>query len=135
MTSYILKIIFYLLILVSPICGLAQEKSNDKNIARAEQMFNFLLQNQADSLYDNLSETVKPIVQKQQFQGILKLMEPQVGFYKKHGPWEIQEMAGHKCYVSMVQFEKAELGAVVVLDPQRKLMGIQLVPPTAVKKE
>ncbi len=135
MTSYILKIIFFLLILVSPLDGLAQEESKDENIVRAEQMFNFLLQDQADSLYNNLSETVKPMVQKQQFQGILKLMEPQVGPYQKHGPWEIQAMAGHKCYVSMVQFEKAELGAVVVLDPQKKLLGIQLVPPAAVKKE
>ncbi len=135
MTSYIIKIIFFLLILVSPLGGLAQEKSNDENIARAEQMFRFLLQDQADSLYDSLSETVKPMVQKQQFQGILKMMEPQVGPYQKHGPWEIQEMAGHKCHVSMVQFKKAELGVVVVLDTQKKLLGIQLVPPSAVKKE
>jgi tRNA A37 N6-isopentenylltransferase MiaA len=119
--------------MLCPISGMAQEK--DTNIDRAEQMFVFLLQDQADSLYENLSEKVKPMVQKQQFKGILKQLEQQAGPYQKHGSWEIQEIMGQKCYVSMVQFEKAELGALVIFDTDLKMLGIQLVPASAVKKE
>ena len=112
----------------------AQDLS-DPNMARAEKMFGFLLQNQADSLYENMSAQVKPMVQKQQLEGIMKKVEPQVGKYQKHGKWETQEIMGQKCYVSMVQFEKTELGALVIFDPQGKMLGIQLVPANAVKKE
>ena len=108
---------------------------SDSNMARAEKMFGFLLQNQADSLYENMSAQVKPMVQKQQLEGIMKKVEPQVGKYQKHGKWETQEVMGQKCYVSMVQFEKTELGALVIFDPQGKMLGIQLVPANAVKKE
>jgi len=107
----------------------------DPDMARAEKMFGFLLQNQTDSLYENLSAQVKPMVQKQQFDDILGKLEPQVGKYLKHGSWEVQEVMGQKCYVSMVQFERTELGALVVFDAQGKMLGIQLVPADAVKKE
>ena len=111
------------------------QDSSDPNMARVEKMFGFLLQNQADSLYENMSAQVKPMVQKQQLEGIMKKVEPQVGKYQKHGKWETQEVMGQKCYVSMVQFEKTELGALVIFDPQGKMFGIQLVPANAVKKE
>lgn len=133
MTTYIIRIFFFFLCMLCPISGMAQEK--DTNTDRAEQMFVFLLQDQADSLYENLSEKVKPMVQKQQFKGILKQLEQQAGPYQKHGSWEIQEIMGQKCYVSMVQFEKAELGALVIFDTDLKMLGIQLVPASAVKKE
>lgn len=130
-----IKIFLFIFLTVFPIFGMAEGEDKDQNTVRAEQMFAFLLQDQADSLYENLSEKVKPMVQKQQFKGLLKQIEPQMGAYQKHGPWEVQEMMGQKCYVSMVQFEKAELGAVVVFDEHLKILGIQLVPANAVKKE
>ena len=111
------------------------QENTDPNTGRAEKMFGFLLDNQADSLYENLSAQVKPMVQKQQFDGILSKVEPQVGKYQKHSAWEVQQVMGQKCYVSMVQFEKTELGALVIFDAQGKMLGIQLVPPSAVKKE
>lgn len=98
-------------------------------------MFDFLLNNNADSLYENLSAQVKPMVQKQQFEGILNKVEPQVGKYQKHSDWETQQIMGQKCYVTMVQFEKTELGALVIFDEEGKMLGIQLVPADAVKKE
>ena len=111
------------------------QESADPNMARAEKMFGFLLGNKADSLYENMSAQVKAMVQKQQFEGILDKVEPQVGRYQKHGAWEVQQVMGQKCYVSMVQFEKSELGALVIFDAKGKMLGIQLVPAAAVKKE
>ena len=113
----------------------AAQETADPNVGRAEKMFGFLLQNQTDSLYENLAEQVKPMIQKQQLDGVLKKVEPQVGKYQKHSSWEVQEIMGQKCYVSTVQFEKAELGTLVVFDAQGKMLGIQLVPTSAIKKE
>ena len=129
-----MKKILFALLMACSLTATAQETA-DPNVARAEKMFGFLLQNQADSLYENLSAQVKPMVQKQQFEGLMNQLEPQVGKYQKHGAWEVQQVMGQKCYVSMVQFEKTELGALVIFDAEGKMLGIQLVPPTAVKKE
>lgn len=129
-----MKKIFVLLLMACSLTASAQEVA-DPNMARAERMFEYLLRNLADSLYENLSAQVKPMVQMQQFDGILGKLEPQVGKYKSHGAWEVQQVMGQKCYVSMVQFEKAELGALVIFDAESKMLGIQLVPPAAVKKE
>ena len=129
-----MKKIFVALLMACSLTATAQETA-DPNMARAEKMFGFLLQNQADSLYENLSAQVKPMVQKQQFEGLMNQLEPQVGKYQKHGAWEVQQVMGQKCYVSMVQFEKTELGALVIFDAEGKMLGIQLVPPAAVKKE
>ncbi len=122
------------LLMVCSLTATAQE-SADPNMERAEKMFGFLLDNKADSLYENLSAQVKTMVQKQQFEGILSKIETQVGKYQKHGAWEVQQVMGQKCYVSMVQFEKTELGALVIFDAEGKMLGIQLVPAAAVKKE
>lgn len=119
--------------MASSLSAMAQNTA-DPNMARAEKMFGFLLENKADSLYDNLSPQVKPMVQKTQFEGLLKNMEPQIGVYQKHGGWETQQVMGQKCYVSVAQFEKAELGAIVVFDADGKMLGIQLVPAGMVKK-
>ena len=115
--------------------GGAATDEDDANMRRAERMFGFLLDNKADSLYENLSAQVRPMVQRQQFEGILNKVELQMGRYQKHSAWEVQQMMGQKCYVSMVQFEKTELGALVVFDTAGKMLGIQLVPAAAVKKE
>ena len=129
MKSYLLS-----LLMACSLTAMAQE-CTDPNMERAEKMFCFLLDNKADSLYENLSPQVKPMVKKQQFEGILSKVEPQVGKYQKHGDWEVQQVMGQKCYVSMVQFEKTELGALVIFDAAGKMLGIQLVPAAAVKKE
>ncbi|MCR5641913.1 MAG: DUF3887 domain-containing protein [Prevotella sp.] len=129
-----MKKIIISILMVCSLTATAQE-SADPNMGRAEKMFGFLLKNKADSLYENLSPQVKPMVQKQQFDGILGKVEPQVGKYQKHSAWEEQQVMGQKCYVSMVQFEKTELGALVIFDAEGKMLGIQLVPAAAVKKE
>jgi hypothetical protein len=129
-----MKKYFLSLMIACSLTATAQENA-DPNMGRAEKMFGFLLQNQTDSLYENLSAQVKSMVQKQQFDGILAKLEPQVGKYQKHGAWETQQVMGQKCYVSMVQFEKAELGALVIFDSEGKMLGIQLVPAAAVKKQ
>ena len=88
-----MKKLLLMLLMACPLMAVAQE-TIDPGVARAEKMLGFVLQNQADSLYANLSDKVKGMVQKEQLENVLEQVEAQVGKYQKHGPWEIQEMMG-----------------------------------------
>ncbi len=102
---------------------------------RAEKMFNFLLNDQADSLYANFTLQLKPILSKEQLSGVVKRVEENSGKYKSHGTWEIKDMpGGSKSCTTLVQFDKEELGALVIFDPSGFLLGIQIVPAKAIKQ-
>lgn len=112
----------------------AGAQTDDPNFARAEKMFTYVRSNQTDSLYANLSDKVKGMVQKSQLEGVFAKAEQMAGKYQNHSPWEVQTMMGQKAYVSAVKFESAELGVLVIFDTDGKMMGIQLVPVDAIKK-
>ena len=113
----------------------AGQAATDPNLARAERMLGFVIENQADSLYSNMSGQVKSLVKPEQLSGIMQQLEPQTGSYRSHGAWEVQEIMGQPCYVSEVAFEKTSLGALVLFDPEGKMLGIQFVPLEAIKKQ
>ena len=106
----------------------------DPNIARSEQMLNLVLQNKGQELYDNLSEKVKSQAQPATFDGLLTKMESQLGKYQSHEPWEIQQVQGMQAYTSLVNFEKDQLGLIIVFDEVGKMLGINFVPTQAIKK-
>jgi len=122
-----------LLLAAMAITAVAQE-ATDPNMARAEQMFTYMLNNNADSLYDNLSDQVKGMVQPAQFDGLLAKVEVMAGKYQSHEPWEVQEIMGKKAYVCLAQFEHQQLGLLVLFDDMGKMLGINLVDPAAIKK-
>jgi thioredoxin-related protein len=107
--------------------------ADDPNTARCEQMFGFLLENKGQELYDNLSDLVKSQAKPETFNGILSQVESQVGKYQSHEPWQIQQLQGQKAYTSIVNFEKTQLGMVIVYDEQGKMLGFNLVPVQAIK--
>lgn len=107
----------------------------DPNAVRAEKMFGFVLANQADSLYANMSAQVVQMVTKDKLDGVLAQAEAMAGKYMSHGEWEQQTVMGQKAYVSVVKFERMELGALIVFDSTGKMLGIQLVPVDAIKKK
>lgn len=109
-------------------------QTEDPNLARAEQMFTYVRNNQTDSLYDCMSDKVKGMVQKSQLDGVFSKAEMMAGKYQSHSAWEVQEVMGQKAYVSAVKFENAELGVLVIFDVDGKMLGIQLVPINAIKK-
>lgn len=114
---------------------LSAQDSIDVKKQLAEKMFQYALHNQGDSLYANMSDQVKSMVQPQQFADIFQQLETQVGKYKSHGNWEEQDIMGQKCYVSTVSFEQSELGVLIVFDENNKMLGIQFLPLEAIKKD
>jgi|GEM_PF-975391 len=116
------------------VAGSSTQAAEDPNLARAELMFNYVLNNQADSLYANMSDQVKAAVEPQQLNGLLTQVEAQLGKYQSHEPWGMQQIMGHNAYVSLATFEKGQLGMLIVFDKMGKMLGINMVPPEAVKK-
>ena len=107
--------------------------ADDPFTARSEHMLGLVLDNKGQELYDNLSEKVKGQVQPNTFDGIRTQLEAQMGKYTGHEAWNIQEIQGMKAYTSLVNFEKAQLGLVIVFDEDGKMLGINFVPANAIK--
>ena len=107
--------------------------ADDPFTARSEQMLGLVLDDKGQELYDNLSEKVKGQVQPNTFNGIRAQIEAQMGKYTGHEAWNIQEIQGMKAYTSLVNFEKSQLGMVVVFDEDGKMLGINFVPANAIK--
>ena len=109
--------------------------ADDPNVALSEQMFSYLIDNKAQELYDNLSDKVKGQVQPSTFEGAFTQIENQVGKYQGHEAWNIQQFQGMKAYTSLVNFEKSQLGLVIVYDEVGKMMGINMVPAHAIQSK
>ena len=108
--------------------------AEDPNIALSEQMLNLLIQNKGQELFDNMSDKVKSKIEPSMFDGIITQLESQMGKIKSHEPWVIQQIQGMKSYTSLVDFEKGQLGLVIIYDEVGKMLGINFVPAEAVKK-
>ncbi len=113
---------------------LTQGPAEDPNIARSEQMFNLVLQNKSQELYENMSDQVKSQVQPNMLEDILTKVEGQMGKYKSHEAWEVQQIQGMKGYTSVVDFENGQLGLIIIFDPMGKMLGISFAPAEAIKK-
>ena len=129
-----MKKIFLSLFLCATLTVSAQDQANAA-AQLAEKIFGYVVKNQADSLYFHLTRQLKLITSKEQMEGILQKAEEHHGKYKSHGQWKVTEMSGSKTCTATVQFEKEELGALIVLDPSNFLMGVQIVPAHAIKKD
>jgi len=130
MRKTFLSLLFCAAALVSP-----AQAQTETTAQRAEKIFGFVLQNQTDSLYKYLTRQMRVVISKDQMEGILKKAEEKVGKYKSHGEWSVQEMSGSKTCTAKAQFEKEELGALVVFDPSGFILGVQFVPVEAIGKQ
>ena len=106
----------------------------DPNVALAEKMLTFVQADQADSLYSYLADEVRGMVKPEAFKGSLAAVEGMAGVYKGHSTWEKQTIMGTAAYVSMLQFERGEMAMMVVFNGKGRMLGIQILPPDAVKK-
>ena len=97
-------------------------------------MLTCLLEDRGQEIYDNLSDLMKGQAKPETFDGAIKQIEAQMGKYQNHEAWLIQQFQGKNAYTTLLHFEKAQLGMIVVYDEQGKIIGINLVPAQAIKK-
>ncbi len=109
--------------------------ADDPNTSRSEQVFGYFIDNKAQDIYDNLSDKVKGQAQPDVFEGAFTKIEAQMGKYQGHESWNIQEIQGMKAYTTLVNFEKSQLGMVIVYDEDGKMLGINMVPAQAIKPD
>ena len=128
-----MKKVILSLFLCAALTSSAQDRSGTPE-QLAEKIFGFVVNNQADSLYQYHTRQMKLIMSKEQLDGILKNKEEVAGKYKSHGPWTVKEMSGSKTCTTTVEFEKGQMAALVILDPSNFVIGVQIVPAEAVKK-
>ena len=109
--------------------------ADDPKAARSEQMLNLLLENKSQELYDNMAEQMKDKLTPATFEGAISQIETQMGKYQSHDPWNIQYIPNLRtsAYTSLMNFEKAQLGFVIVLDDSGKILSISIVPAQALK--
>lgn len=112
---------------------ITEAPADDPNTARSEQILGFLINNQSEDLFNNLSDKVKGQAQASMFDNAFTSMENQLGKYHGHEPWQIQQAQGLKAYTSILNFEKGPLGMVIVYDESGKMMGVNMVPAQALK--
>ena len=108
--------------------------ADDPNTIRSEQMLTCLLEDRGQEIYDNLSDLMKGQAKPESFDGAIKQIEAQMGKYQNHEAWLIQQFQGKNAYTTLLHFEKSQLGMIVVYDEQGKIIGINLVPAQAIKK-
>lgn len=114
---------------------LSAQSTPDAHRGIAERMFQHLLHNRTDSLYANMAESVKPLISPEQLADAIENTESMVGRYQNHGEWALQKVWGRNAYVSTVRFESSELAALVTLNAQGQMLGIQLLPLQLVQRQ
>ena len=108
--------------------------ADDPNAISSEQLMGYLLNNQKQAIYDNLSEKMKSRITPDVFENALSQVEEKMGKYQSHDPWEIQKINGIKTYTSLVHFEKGALGLAIMYDKEGKMVTMNMVPPSAINK-
>ena len=107
--------------------------ADDPNTALSEQVLGYLLENNSQQIYDNMSEKIKSQVEPNTFDGAISQIEAQMGKYQSHEAWNIQQFQVTKAYTSLVNFENAQLGLIIGYDEDGKIIGLNMVPAQAIK--
>ena len=118
---------------VALLCSVLTSWAQDAGdgIRHAEQVFRWMLENEADSLYESMAKDMQQMVQRDQLKGAMTQAEAMAGPYQEHGEWTSQQADSLTVYASTVTFEHAQLRFVVTFDSQWRVHGVRLLPMPA----
>lgn len=95
---------------------------------RAQELLNFLMAGQGDSIHVRLNDELKEKLPSAMFNDTFSTLEKQVGKYQSYGEWKkdvISETTIHYCDI---QFERAPLRFMVAFDTDGKVNTIRFMP-------
>ena len=107
---------------------------NDPNIARCEQLFGYLINNQYNEAYGCLADELKAQSKAEDLNGAIAKTEGMFGKYQSREAWEIRKFQEYKTYTSILNFEKGKAGIAIVFDNNGKINGVSFVPETLIKE-
>ena len=113
--------------------SIAPAPADDPLTSRCDQILSLLVAGKSQELYDGLSDRLKAKAKPTDFENVIPQIESQMGTYLGHEPWNIQTLQGYQAYTSMMNFEKAQLGFIIIYDNQGKPMAINIVPGQSIK--
>lgn len=106
---------------------------DDPNVKRSEQMLTYLIEDNSQEIYNMMADQVKQRFEPSNLGGAITAMESQMGKYQSHGPWKSQVIKGRKAYLTLMSFEKEEVGMMIFFDNDGKVLGLSPVDPNIVK--
>ena len=109
--------------------------ADDPLTARSEQILEYLITDKGQEIYNNLSDKAKTQATPNMFDGAIAQFETKMGKYQGHEPWNIQQIQGKSAYTSLLNFEKSQLGVLIVYNEEGKMKGINIVPANVVKPQ
>ena len=121
-----IKSMVFAVLLLIPAALLAQD--DRKGEQEAEHVFQLLLNNRTDSLYDMFADAVKAQMPRQLLEDGMKKAEQLAGPYQGHGSWEHQQCEGMDIYTSVIDFEQGQLNLVIAFDEQLQIHGLRIMP-------
>lgn len=118
-----------------PATSIIPAPADDPKALYCEQMMGLLLENKSQELYDNMADQIKAKLSPATFEGAISQIETKMGKYLNHEPWNIQYIPNLRtnAYTSLMNFEKAKLGFVIVVDENCKAQSISIVPAQAIE--
>jgi len=134
------RLLFCYALLLSTLSVGAQNESlalaaDDPRQLQAEHVFKLLQQNQADSICDLFSEVIKTSVKKEMFDGVMAQVENMAGPYQRREMWQTATLMEQEGCLSLLHFEKMDLGLFIVFDDQLRLLGLQFMPATMFQEQ
>ncbi|MBQ3732198.1 MAG: DUF5106 domain-containing protein [Muribaculaceae bacterium] len=108
---------------------------DDPNVESSEKMINYIIEDNSPEIYNLMADQVKQKFQPDSFTGTIGMMESQMGKYISHGSWMNQVISGRKAYLTLMDFEKGDVGMMILFDNDGKVLGITPVNPQILKGE
>jgi len=102
--------------------------AGDPMAAKSEELLGYLIGNQSQELYNNMSDEMQAKLQPSTLDGSFAQVESRAGKYQNHDAWEIQEMPNNTIYTSLLHFENGKMRILISYNQAGKMSGINLIP-------
>lgn len=125
------KYIIYILLCMPVLSAYGAETQNQK---RAQELLDFLIAGQGDSIYVRLNDEAKAQLTPEMFGNIFSGLEQQLGKLQSRGEWGEIQNAGVTIHFCDLQFEKMPIRFIAAFDADGKANTIRLIPvPSSVE--
>lgn len=99
----------------------------DPGMLRAEEVFTYLINDDADNLFQTFTPVMQQGLPKEQLKGLWKQLEAQAGKYSGHEVWKQKG----QFYTAECHFAATGLLCIIVLEQDGKVSGLRFAPKTA----
>lgn len=105
--------------------------SQESNMIRAQQVYQLLVADEADSIHSMLNADLQQKLSAQMFKGMIKQTERQFGKLQSKGEWQKESAQNITLYHSDLKFERYTLRLLLSFDGDGGMNTIRLMPAPA----